>query len=496
LRWHAHLAPDSRARRPCHTSPAEILDHTVKERMIRNGPTVMISRRLTYSILSVLAIIHLCALSSSLLFAQEPPREKPKLKNFGSSLKRIKWDPKANAAVENRRKDKTTTANADDDDVIRVETSLVVCDVLILDQHGQNVSSLTKDDFIVTEDAAPQEVGVFSLGDNTKVGRSIVLLIDYSGSQLPFINTSIAAAKTLVDKLSPLDRMAIVTDDVELLLDFTTNKKKLKDKLEYLRKRSTAKLSVFANFNSKQFGRSNQYSALMATLKEAFNSEDERPIIIFQTDGDEAMLLRDPIIRPYVPRNLSPEDLKRAEASSREIERIQRLNVREFSLKDVYKQVETSRATIYTVVPGFRLLGLSPDEQLRRIRTESELRIKTWSETFGDSRIDSMRRREQLRWAGSPDVLNYEIDTEVKTQSTLAEVADISGGWTSFLEEPSQADEIYSHIFSDINRRYIIGYYPTNKNHDGKRRKVNIEVRGHPEYSIMGRKSYLAPEPE
>jgi hypothetical protein len=49
---------------------------------------------------------------------------------------------------------------------------------------------------------------------------------------------------------------------------------------------------------------------------------------------------------------------------------------------------------------------------------------------------------------------------------------------------------------SDINRRNVIGYYSTNKEHDGKRRKVNVEVRGHPEYTVMGRKSYLAPEPD
>jgi hypothetical protein len=61
---------------------------------------------------------------------------------------------------------------------------------------------------------------------------------------------------------------------------------------------------------------------------------------------------------------------------------------------------------------------------------------------------------------------------------------------------PSQASEIYARIFSDINRRYVVGYYPTNKQHDGKRRKINIEVKGHPEYLVMGRKSYYAPSAE
>ena len=57
---------------------------------------------------------------------------------------------------------------------------------------------------------------------------------------------------------------------------------------------------------------------------------------------------------------------------------------------------------------------------------------------------------------------------------------------------PEQAADIYSRIFSDIKRRYIIGYYPTNGEQDGKRRKINVEIRDHPEYVVWGRKSYVA----
>src|SRR5207245_10059056 len=84
----------------------------------------------------------------------------------------------------------------------------------------------------------------------------------------------------------------------------------------------------------------------------------------------------------------------------------------------------------------------------------------------------------------------------VAQQSALAVVSTISGGWASFLEDPSQANEIYSRIFSDINRRYIVGYYPTNKEHDGKRRKLDVTVRDHPDYIVMGRKAYYAPGPD
>jgi hypothetical protein len=72
----------------------------------------------------------------------------------------------------------------------------------------------------------------------------------------------------------------------------------------------------------------------------------------------------------------------------------------------------------------------------------------------------------------------------LKTQAALAAVSASTGGWAMFLEEPSQADQIYSSIFADINRRYIVGYYPTNKEHDGKRRKIEVTVRDHSDYTV------------
>jgi len=71
----------------------------------------------------------------------------------------------------------------------------------------------------------------------------------------------------------------------------------------------------------------------------------------------------------------------------------------------------------------------------------------------------------------------------------------LSGGWAEFLETQSQAADIYKRIVEDLNQRYIVGYYPSNKERDGKRRHITLEVKGHPEYSITSRKSYYAPEP-
>jgi hypothetical protein len=79
----------------------------------------------------------------------------------------------------------------------------------------------------------------------------------------------------------------------------------------------------------------------------------------------------------------------------------------------------------------------------------------------------------------------------LEMQQAAAGVAELTGGKTFFLEQPEQADSIYSQILSDVNHRYVIGYYPANRSDNGKRRHVTFQVRNHPEYTVEGRKSYI-----
>ncbi|HKC89439.1 MAG TPA: VWA domain-containing protein [Blastocatellia bacterium] len=377
-------------------------------------------------------------------------QERQRREEFGSSLKRLKWDEKEQKAVETRN----GADRADSGEVIRVETSLAVFDILPLDKEGRAVSGLNKGDFIVVEDGAPQEVASFSLGDGSTVPRSIVLIIDYSGSQQPFIENSVSAAKTLVDKLKPSDHMAIVTDDVSLLVDFTRDKRKLKDALDSLRKKA----------KSGRTGRSEQYSALLATLKELIVGA-ERPIIIFQTDGDELGMLRNAADPPP-----SVSDSSRFHG-----------RFKEYSLEDIYTAAEKTRTTVYVVIPGIKFVGIPPDERLERTRTLFEKLFKT--------RTGGVWRPQAPAFE---DYLQRRAQTLLRQQLALAGVAKLTGGWAEYLEEPEQAAGIYDRIFAGIERRYILTYYPTNTRRDGKLRRVEIKVRNHPEYVILGKKSYYA----
>lgn len=187
-----------------------------------------------------------------------------------------------------------------------------------------------------------------------------------------------------------------------------------------------------------------QYSALLATLRELFDEEDIVPIIIFQSDGDELTILK--------PTNSSYKSIER-----------------KFGFSDVLEQVEKSRATIYSIIPGVRLIGLSDQEY----KQNANIFSKQYPSGAFNERMIAFVGKEQL---------------------ALSEVAKLSGGYTDFLEKPEDAERVYSTIFGAINKRYLIGYYPTTQN-DGKRHNVKIEVQGHPEYTIVGRKTYIAPEP-
>jgi VWFA-related protein len=369
----------------------------------------------------------------------------PRLLGFGSSLSR---NEKAGEPVARR---------TDDEDVIRVETDLVVCAVLVLDAERKIVSGLTAEDFIVKEDDKLQEVATLSLGDNKDLPRSIVLVIDYSGSQLPYIKTSIESAKMLVDKLNPKDRMAVVTDDVQLLVDFTSDKELLKTQLE------TLKTSALSGL----IGASDQYDALLASLNELFSHEDVRPIIIFQTDGDQLESLNG-----SGGRNFDPYWLPR-----------------KYSLQDILTATEKTRTTVYSVISGVRFAGVPDDELPMRARTDWENRQR--------ATMDLLRARNfplpetKTVEPAEEFYINYG-SSWLKRQIALMGLAKFTGTIPEFLERPSQADEIYTRVLTDIDRRYVIGYYPSNRLRDGKRRKIGIEVRGHPGYTVWGQKSYFA----
>jgi hypothetical protein len=276
-----------------------------------------------------------------------------------------------------------------------------------------------------------------------------------------------------VDDLLASDQMAIVTDDVELIVGYTADKSILKDTLDRLgsRVRPVGHASVSGSKTAVFHSRSLQFTALFAALRELVKDDGSRHIIIFQTDGDEAPTLRDqPDAGDYVWN----------------------MPKRNYGLADIYAAAQRSTAMIYTIIPSDRLTGLAPAELLEHGRLMLE-------------------RMERARFNSDRDFESYMnthpmSDAKVKLftdrfaggQYAATRIAELTGGWASFLERPEQAASTYSSILADMNHRYVIGYYPSDVAQGSiqraRPRHLKITVKLHPEFIVRGRDSYLPPE--
>ncbi|MEO8648587.1 MAG: VWA domain-containing protein [Acidobacteriota bacterium] len=353
--------------------------------------------------------------------------------------------------IKERNGKETQLPVAADPDAITVETNLVLNVVTVLDKDGVVVKGLSKDDFIVTEDGGQQQLELVHPGDSTVVPRSIVLLIDYSGSQLPYIENSIEAAKILVDQINPNDRMAIVTDNIELLQNFTGDKDLLKEKLENL-KRSALK---------GKFGLSRQYSALMSVMQELFTASDSRPIVIFQTDGDELFDLK----------QTKKGEFKMSGKSG-------------FSFSDIERLTQTTRSTIYAITPGQRIGNLTTEEKERHAQNF----LIQGEEAYAKALNTKINSRRLLIIDASVKAFARYFEEQQMAVETLAKS---TGGWTEYVEDPASARIAYDRIMRSINSGYVLGYYPSDESRGPRTRKISVIVRGHPEYKVVGRDSYI-----
>lgn len=333
-----------------------------------------------------------------------------------------------------------------ENDQSTIETVLVVNDVLVLDSKDRPVDGLKKSDFTIFENGQKQEIAFFENGiDSSAIPRSIVLLIDHSQSQLPYLKNSIEAAKILISKLPEKDRMAIVTDDVKVLVNFTSDKKLLADSLDRLLERTIA----------GEIGKSQQFRSLMAVVNEIFTSEDLRPIVIFQTDGDEFPALK----QRYM---VGPSGLR-------------------FSFDDIVKAAEKRGITIYSVIPSSSFLGLSGKEKKERATMDLRESGRLWAEI--------RNKPFAVAKKGYPErYLNMWAESRARDESALVRLAKATGGWCENMSSPEQAGETYERILSSINQRYMIGYYPIDQANDGSSRKIKVKISGDSDYTVWGRK--------
>lgn len=157
---------------------------------------------------------------------------------------------------------------AQDDDPIRVDSSIVRLNVGVVDPRGRPILSLNKDSFDLFEDGVKQQITRF---EPTEAPFSVVIMLDMSGSTLGFRQVIKQSAVRFIDALSPNDRVAVIEfyDKINLRNDFTTDQ------------------AVIANSIAVSNGRGKTqlYKALDFALDKLSKEKSRRKAIIVLTDG-------------------------------------------------------------------------------------------------------------------------------------------------------------------------------------------------------------------
>jgi VWFA-related protein len=68
-----------------------------------------------------------------------------------------------------------------------------------------------------------------------------------------------------------------------------------------------------------------------------------------------------------------------------------------------------------------------------------------------------------------------------------------TGGRMIVANNEKHLSEAFDQISEELRSQYTLGYYPTNTAHDGKFRKIKVEMGNH-DYRVLARKGYYAPK--
>jgi len=118
------------------------------------------------------------------------------------------------------------------DEVIKVNTDLVVFDAQVIDKKSKRiVGDLTRDDFAVTDNGVKQQISYFG---RDELPLSIILLLDVSRSVRPIIHDIRDGALNALQRLKPDDQVAVMAfaSETKLAQDFTKDRGLVSRKIE------------------------------------------------------------------------------------------------------------------------------------------------------------------------------------------------------------------------------------------------------------------------
>jgi VWFA-related protein len=314
---------------------------------------------------------------------------------------------------------------------------------------------LRQENFVVFEDNQPQAIANFG---TTEAPFEIALLLDTSGSTRDDVALIRQAANAFIDALRPSDRVAItafnaerrgndIVAAVEVLSPLTGNRSSLQKAISNL-----------GAANGTPF-----YDALDRVVRDVFR----------EAPGEEVRGRRAVVALTDGVDSASETDFATARA---------------------------------------RLLGAGIACYFIQVNTEDFVEDRLLKDCADDGRLSlSAKQLERYRRiflprAKSEDFSNFcqmgpfermQISRQLYNlaRREMNDLSQASGGRNFAAATLQEARAAFAQVANEIGTQYSLGYYPTNKNRDGKFRAIRVELRGIKEKAqVRAREGYVAPK--
>jgi VWFA-related protein len=371
----------------------------------------------------------------------------------------------------------------------------VPLDVRVLDRQGRSVTDLKEEDFVVFEEGVPQKIGFFahqmltpepSAGDTTlrmrkAPGRSLepqnyrVFLIVLGRGRLQYPARGLdATIEFLRERLLPQDQVAVLA--YNRATDFSIHREHIIQVLERFRQRHE---KIEADLQHR-------VSGLAAMYGSRDIPDDMQSAIDDIFDVPEGPGFRRLPPGRIVDLESIDEDIgfayDAANPTDRGFDAFVARNVQTFQdLGNVYggieylRYIEGEKHLVFLTEHGLFVPRVENDVSLADVASDARVAIDI-IKTGGVYSEFPGRWLSNTAWAHNFSVM------------TLQNVATLSGGQSSLFRYASDA---FGRIDAATRSSYLIGYYPSDTEWDGRFRRVKVKV-NRPGVTVLVRHGYFA----
>lgn len=328
-----------------------------------------------------------------------------------------------------------------ENDVVRVNTTLVTIPVSVMDRNGRFIPNLRQDEFRIYEDGVEHQVAYFA---SVEKPFTLALVLDTSASTRFRLDEIQDAAIAFINQLRPDDRVIIVSfdEDVRVLAEATNNRNVLHDAIRRTATGGSTKL----------------YDAVDFVINQRLNREQGRKAVILFTDG----------VDTASNRSSYQSNVRDAEELDALIYPVQ---------YDTYRDGGGGGGGGGTSWPSSRRAPRSATDILADI-------------LGGVMSGGGGRNRGPVVFGGGGNP-NGSPEDYRRADAYLNDLAYKTGARLFRADNTRDLSQSFAFIAEELRRQYSIGYYPKTTAQAGTRRQLKVRVM-RPDLVVRARDSYIA----